>query len=74
MIRLNHPPTSEFVERLNRDFADILLDGEIRHTEPLPGEADDAGTLHLHRLLLRFNRQDFARLREMIDAINGMAS
>jgi hypothetical protein len=71
VIRLNHPPTPELIERLNRDFADILIDGEIRQTEPLLGEADDAGTLHLHRLLLHFNRQDFARLRQMIDAING---
>jgi uncharacterized protein (TIGR00730 family) len=74
VIRLNHPPTLQLIEQLNRDFADILLDGEITQTEPLPGEADDAGTLHLHRLLLRFNRQDFARLREMIDAINGVNS
>jgi hypothetical protein len=36
----------------------------------LPEELDDPDTLHLHRLLVRFNREDFARLRQMIDVIN----
>jgi uncharacterized protein (TIGR00730 family) len=73
VIRLNHPPAPELIERLNRDFADIIVDGKIRQTEPLPGEEDDPGTLHLHRILVRFNREDFARLRQMIDVINGVA-
>jgi hypothetical protein len=59
------------IDRLNRDFADIMTDGKIRQTEPLPDEADDPDTLHLHRLLVRFNREDFFRLRQMIDEING---
>ena len=29
------------------------------------------GTLHLHRIVMRFNREDYARLRQMIDVING---
>jgi len=36
----------------------------------LPDESDDPGTLHLHRLLVHFNREDYARLRQMIDVIN----
>jgi hypothetical protein len=42
----------------------------VRQTEPLPDESDDPGTLHLDRLLLHFNREDYARLRQMIDVIN----
>ena len=72
IIRLNHPPAVTLVERLNRDFADILAGGQIRQTEPLAGEADDPDTLHLHRLVVRFNRADFFRLRQMIDAINSV--
>lgn len=71
VIRLNHLPPPALIDRLNREFADIITDGEIRPTEPLPEEAEDLDTLHLHRLLVRFNRADFARLRQMIDAING---
>jgi hypothetical protein len=70
VIRLNHPPPPALIDQLNRDFADIISDGEIRLTEPLPEEAEEPETLHLHRLLGRFNREDFARLRQMIDAIN----
>ena len=70
VIRLNHPPSPELIERLNRDFADIVTDGKVRQTEPLPDEAEDADTLHLHRLVMHFNREDFARLRQMIDVIN----
>jgi uncharacterized protein (TIGR00730 family) len=70
VIRLNHPPTPELVDRLNRDFADIVIDGKVRETSSLPEEADDPDTLHLHRILVRFNREDFARLRQMIDVIN----
>lgn len=72
VIRLNHPPSAELIDRLNRDFADIISDGKIRLSEPLPEEAEDTETLHLHRLLVRFNRADFARLRQMIDAINAI--
>jgi uncharacterized protein (TIGR00730 family) len=70
VIRLNRPPTPALIERLNRDFRDILREGNVRQTEPLPAENDEPGTLHLHRLLLRFDRVNFARLRRMIDVIN----
>jgi hypothetical protein len=71
VIRLNHPPAPALIDRLNRDFSDILTDGKITQSEPLADEADDPDTLHLHRLLVRFNREDFSRLRQMIDEING---
>jgi hypothetical protein len=74
VIRLNHPPSAALIARLNRDFADIISNGEVRLTEPLPEEAEEPETLHLHRILVRFNREDFARLRQMIDAINAAAT
>jgi len=70
VIRLNHPLAPGLVEKLNRDFADILSGGEIQETEPFPEESDDPGTLHLPRLRFQFNREDFAGLRQMIDVIN----
>jgi hypothetical protein len=69
VIRVNHPPSANLIDRLNRDFKDIVI-GEVRQTEPLSAESNDANTLHLHRLLMRFNREDYARLRQMIDVIN----
>lgn len=70
VIRLNYPPTPALIERLNRDFADIVNGGNVRQSEPLPAEADDPGKLHMHRLVMHFNREDYARLRQMIDVIN----
>ena len=70
VIRLNNAAPPALIDRLNRDFADILTDRQIRESAPLPEEADDPGTLRLPRLLVRFKREDFARLRQMIDLIN----
>jgi len=70
VIRLNRPPAPGLIDTLNREFSDILTEGRVRQSEPLPDESDDPGTLHLHRLLVHFNREDFARLRQMIDVIN----
>lgn len=70
IIRLNFPPSQELVDELNQNFSDILNEGKIRQTEPLPDEMDDPATLHLHRLLVPFKREEFARLREMIDVLN----
>ena len=70
VIRLNYPPTANMVKALNEEFKDILATGAVVPTAPLSEENDDPDTLHLHRLLFHFNRQDFARLRQMIDMIN----
>ncbi len=70
VIRLNYPPSAALVKELNENFSDILTAGKIRPTEPLPDELDDPATLHLHRLVVPFNREEFARLRQMIDVIN----
>jgi uncharacterized protein (TIGR00730 family) len=70
VIRLNHPPAPALIDALNQGFANVLKGGEITRVEPLAEEADDPSTLHLHRLRVPFNREDFARLRQMIDVIN----
>jgi uncharacterized protein (TIGR00730 family) len=70
IVRLRQPPAPALLEGLNRDFRDILTEGEIKGTEPLAEESDDPETLSLPRLLAPFNRKDFGRLRQMIDVIN----
>ena len=70
VIRLLHPPAEELIEKLNRDFRDILTQGKVRETGPLPDESDDPDSLSYPRLLVPFNRRDFGRLRQMIDVIN----
>lgn len=57
----------EFTDR----FHDILTpSGRFSLSAPLPVEADEPEIAHLPRLVVDFNRMDFGRLRELIDAIN----
>jgi uncharacterized protein (TIGR00730 family) len=52
-------------------FSDILRpQGEMYLSGPLPEEIDEPEIGHLPRLLVDFKRDDFGRLRELIDAIN----
>lgn len=70
VVRLNHPPVPGLIDTLNQTFADILAGGRIKQIGPLPEEVDEPDRLHLHRLSVPFKREDFPRLREMIDVIN----
>lgn len=73
VVRLTRPPSPAMIGALNRDYRDVLTEGEVRQTEPLPDESDEPDRLHLHRLRVPFNRRDFGRLRQMIDTINDVS-
>ncbi len=70
VIRLNHAPTPELLESLNADFADIVVGGGYESIEPTSSEVRDGDNLDLHRVSFEFNRRHFARLRQLIDALN----
>ena len=69
VIRLAHPLPVKLVERLARDFADILLSGTIVQG-PALAEEDEPELASLSRLVLHFDRTHFGRLRQLIDRIN----
>ena len=71
VIRLLTPLTKEAAEELQTNFHDILMPhGGISLSGPLPAESDEPELDHLPRLVVDFDRRDFARLRHLIDAIN----
>ena len=71
VIRLSSPLEAESVQRLRKDFSDILTPGGvIVHSGPLPAEADEPELAALPRLIVDFDRKNFGRLRSLIDAIN----
>ncbi len=71
VVRLNQAPGQEFLDELNREFADILVDGQITlRPEALAEERDDEEIAHLPRLVLHFNRRNLGRLRQMVDRLN----
>lgn len=71
VIRLNSRLTDTQLERLQDEFADILVaDGRIVLSGAQTEEANETQLHELPRLLIDFNRRDFGRLRLLIDAIN----
>jgi hypothetical protein len=71
VLRLTQPIGEGLLARLNADFADIVRSGRIiQQGHGLPAEADEHEITHLPRLVMDFNRTNYGRLRQLIDAIN----
>jgi len=71
VIRCQKQLADRDVQRLTRGFKDILVAGEILRTRALP-EEEEPHLAHLPRLVLRFNRRNYGRLRALINAINDL--
>ena len=71
VLRLQHEPDAELLARLNREFADIVVRGTIERIDATRIEVADNDVPDLPRLRFRFDRHSYARLRAMIDVING---
>jgi uncharacterized protein (TIGR00730 family) len=70
VFRLTQKPSVELVERINENFADILVEGKFIASELLPDERDEPALLALPRLVFHFNRRSLGRLRQLVDFIN----
>lgn len=71
VLRLRHAPDDKSLVALNEQFADIVVRGRIERVDPTPAEVADGDDLAFDRLAFRFDRQHWARLRELIDTLNG---
>ena len=71
VIRLRRDISEAELARLNRDFADIVVTGSIERVGASPSEIDDDDVVELPRIALQFDRMSFARLRRLIDDLNG---
>ena len=72
VIRLKHTPGESVLAAMNRDFADIILEGKIKFIKPTPDEVANQERLELKRIVFAFNRRDYGRLRQLFDVLNGM--
>jgi len=71
VIRMVSEPAEQRVGELRREFADLIADGGgMALSGALPKECDEPELAHLPRLVVDFNKKDFARLRQLIDAVN----
>lgn len=70
VLRLNCMLSENKIRDLKEGFQDILLDRNIEQRGALEEEIQNGEYPDLPRLVLRFDKKSFGRLREMIDMIN----
>jgi uncharacterized protein (TIGR00730 family) len=68
VLRLERPVGPATLDRLNAEFAGILVGGQIEQCAALPAEGGEWPDKP--RLKLRFDRKSFAALRRLIDVVN----
>jgi uncharacterized protein (TIGR00730 family) len=70
VLRVRHAPDAARLAALNEGFADIVSKGDIEVIGPTKIEARERDFPELGRIAFRFDRRSWARLRELIDALN----
>ncbi len=70
VLRLQRVPPPVALEKLNRDFSDIIEGEPLRAITPTAEEREDSEWLELRRVAFGFNRKNYGRLRQLIDALN----
>ena len=70
VFRLKKKIPDETMERIQTEFADVLVDGKFVQGTALPEERGEPDLDDLPRLIFHFNRRGLGRLRMLIDVIN----
>lgn len=65
VLHLKEAIATEKLNGIQRDFADILIDGDFRQ------EINPPGSSRRSQLVFHFNRRSLGRLRELINELNG---
>ena len=69
-LRVQRVPSADQLTALNHRFGDLCARGEITVGAPHREEVNDDDHLGLGRLRLRFDKRQYGRLRQLVDAIN----
>jgi len=70
VLRLLERLPEKKVKRLEKEFSDLVKAGGMRQCGALDQENDEPNLKELPRLVFRHRRNDFGRLRQLIDAVN----
>jgi hypothetical protein len=73
VVRFTKKLTQRSLAGLQREFADILVEGIFRQESVVLGESVRPDFAGLSRLVFHFNRRGLGRLRQLIDTINAQA-
>lgn len=74
VLRLRLPVPDDVLSGIREGFADILESGTFAPGAALPEEEDEPELAGLPRLIFRFNRRSFGRLRMLVDFLNREAA
>ncbi len=61
VMRMHRAPDRAGLAELNREFTDIVAEGAMRLSRPLPPERSDGDHLDLDRLVFRFDKVHYGR-------------
>lgn len=70
VMRLQKPISEELLGKLNRDYLDLLEEGDYEACEALPEEEDETHLKDLPRLICTKKRGMAGRFRQLIDEVN----
>lgn len=71
VIRLNKSLSDEQVAKINEEYSEIMLNGNVASMSPALEEEDDQPELiHLPRLVFEFDRRNYGALKELIRQLN----
>jgi hypothetical protein len=73
VLRMNRQLSIAAIEKMNTDFADILLQGNIGQSAALPEEKNEPELASLPRLVLVPDQRHYGRIRQLIDAVNDLS-
>jgi len=72
VLRLRNPPSPSAIDALNDDFADIVAGEKIHAIKTTSEELEDTDHIELPRIAFGFDRRQYGRLRQLIDAVNSL--
>ena len=72
VLRLRNAPSPSAIDALNDDFADIIAGEKIHVIQTTPEEMEDTDHIELPRIAFGFDRRQYGRLRQLIDAVNSL--
>ena len=73
VLRMRSAPTDAQLADLNHRFGDLLAEGQIERTDPLPAEQADHDRVSLPRLVLTLRQRQVGGLYRLIRAINALS-
>jgi len=70
VLRMERAPSAEELAKLQDEFVDIVVRGEMEVIEATPREVADGDHVDLARVAFWFDRRNWARMRMFIDRLN----